>query len=165
MKQIILAVLIALFTHQAKAQPLLNADASGTTCTDLEMRIYTWDLSNPCVITGISNPIPVVAGTPTLYDYNAIATGVGWSLDPGPWVLGTNDWHFAAVDIFNCNAPSSSMGGPCLYYDGATVGNHACLAYTSTSCFEYSTSCSSCSMGKVVNLHFGAGSLSTLQIN
>jgi|GEM_PF-6182858 len=146
---VLITELIALCLQGVYAQSFTFNRCPGGHCdNDINMIIYAMDFS--CNVIGESNPIAINSAT-TTYDYSVVSSTVGWATDPGPGSCG--DWYFGAVKVYNCIVPAAPGAAGC----GNGYDKHdfaICGTGTLNACFEYSSGCTDCHPGKVVDMTF-----------
>jgi len=171
MKSIIfLLVAFVVLNTNVHSQPQIGLDAqthNGAGCSTGTLSVVALVVgSGTCgPIIGRTNPLTLTPGTgSTIYDYNAIATGVGWDIDPNPFSP-TNQWGFVAAYVYNCEVASYSSGptgtnGTCGNgnEDWVLVGDLSCFT-TDSDCMTYSTSNCGCSSGEEADILFSPGGL------
>ncbi len=154
-KLLLLIAAISILGSNVIAQTV-TIERCGTEHCSNDLQVVVAAMSVGCFgpMLGYSNPIPLNSITvSTTFDYNSIASTVGWAQDPGP--SGCGPWYFGEAKVYNC--VSTPPSGSPMFCTIAAWNEHTftiCGPGLLTSCFEYSDVCTDCGTNQVVDATF-----------
>ena len=151
MKQLRLIIVIALLalSSNVNAQPYLTLSGDPALCNSIEVGAYIQDAS--CQEIGKTLKFLVAPGmAPTTYDLSQPIYWPSGSVPTGTWTI----QYFWASNMCGLN---NGIGSTCPsgYYNNVKLltGINGCNTATTTDCFEYSTTCSTCGTGDFANFN------------